>query len=54
MLEHQLALLGELAAVSAPTDADREAALLPDPSGLGSAAELVAPPPRGAHKARSR
>lgn len=43
VLEHQLALLGELAAVAAPTDADREAALVPDPSGIGSAAELVTP-----------
>ena len=40
-LEHQLALLEEVAAVAAETDADREQALVADPSGLGSAAEFV-------------
>jgi len=43
VLEHQLALLGELASVAAESDADREAAMVPDPSGIGSAAALVTP-----------
>lgn len=42
-LAHQLGLLEELAAVAARSDADRHAALVPDPSGIGSAAELVTP-----------
>ncbi|MDQ3481599.1 MAG: DUF2254 domain-containing protein, partial [Actinomycetota bacterium] len=42
-LEHQPALLGELASVAARSDVDREAATVPDPSGIGSAAALVTP-----------
>lgn len=42
-LSQQLALLTDLAAARSVTDADREQALLPDPSGLGSAEELVQP-----------
>ncbi|MEJ7757908.1 MAG: hypothetical protein WKF83_17920 [Nocardioidaceae bacterium] len=40
-LEKQLALLAGAASVAADSDADREAALVPDPSGIGSAEELV-------------
>ena len=43
ILRRELALLHEQAARSASTDADREAALEPDPAGIGSAAALVAP-----------
>ncbi|SNS43427.1 Uncharacterized membrane protein [Geodermatophilus pulveris] len=60
-LERQLALLAELAAAAAPSDADREAATVPDPSGIGSAAELVtagvpspARPPRRATEGHPR
>jgi len=42
-LSHQLALLTELAGSRSVTDTDREQATLPDPSGLGSAKELVKP-----------
>jgi uncharacterized membrane protein len=42
-LEQQLALLADLAVEAAGTGADREAALHPDASGLGSAVELVLP-----------
>lgn len=40
-LEHQLALLGGLADAAAHSAADRQAALVRDPSGIGSAAELI-------------
>lgn len=40
-LERQRELLTELAGGTAPNAADRHAAVLPDPSGLGSAVELV-------------
>lgn len=40
-LEHQLVLLGQQAGVGAPSHTDRRAAMTPDPSGLGSAADLV-------------
>ena len=40
-LEHQLALLRSSAAVAALDDSDRKAALVPDPSGIGSAADLI-------------
>lgn len=43
-LQHQLALLEEQAGTAAQTDSDRAAALIPDPSGLGSSADLTAPP----------
>lgn len=42
-LEHQLVLLGDRTAVAAYSDDDRKAALVPDSSGIGSAAELVRP-----------
>lgn len=42
-LEQQLRLLRQLAQARSVTDADREQAMLPDPSGLGSADQLVAP-----------
>ncbi len=42
-LSHQLALLTELAAARSVTDTDQEQATIPDPSGLGSAKELVKP-----------
>ncbi len=46
-LEHQLALLEEVAGGVAQTEEDRAAALVADPSGLGSAAEFVeSPAPR--------
>lgn len=41
VLSQQLALLAELATARSVTDADREQAMVPDPSGLGSADELV-------------
>jgi len=40
-LEHQLTLLESLAAVAAHDDADRRAAMVPDPAGIGSADDLV-------------
>ncbi len=40
-LERQRELLTELAGGTAPHTADRHAAVVPDPSGLGSAVELV-------------
>lgn len=42
-LEQQLSLLRELAQARSATDADRERAMLADPSGLGSADQLVVP-----------
>jgi uncharacterized membrane protein len=44
-LESQRALLDEVASVAASTELDRAAAMVPDPSGLGSAAPMVAPSP---------
>ena len=40
-LDHQLALLGDRIAAAAYSEDDRRAARMPDPSGIGSAAELV-------------
>jgi len=51
VLERQLALLHEAAGVAAQSGADREAALVPDPSGLGSADELVSAATADAHRA---
>ena len=42
-LEKQLASLEELVSRMAETDADREAGMVPDPSGIGSATVLVTP-----------
>lgn len=42
-LEHQLSLLADRTAAAAYSADDRTAALVPDPSGIGSAAELVRP-----------
>jgi uncharacterized membrane protein len=42
-LERQRTLLGVIADRVNATDADRDAATVPDPSGLGSAVELLAP-----------
>lgn len=42
-LERQLALLGEIATLAAETDTDRDQAMRPDPSGIGSATQLVTP-----------
>ncbi|WGW12149.1 DUF2254 domain-containing protein [Saxibacter everestensis] len=42
-LEHQLELLGDLSSAAAPTKADRRMTQVPDPSGLGSAADLLTP-----------
>lgn len=42
-LQHQLELLEDLAGAASHTDADRRAALVPDPSGLGSSTELTTP-----------
>lgn len=50
-LERQLALLRDAAAASSPNASDAEAAVVPDPSGLGSAAELVEPSPADARSA---
>lgn len=43
-LETQLASLGEMVSRMAETDADRDAGMVPDPSGIGSATDLVTPP----------
>jgi uncharacterized membrane protein len=43
-LETQLALLDEVASVAARTEPDRAAAMVSDPSGIGSAAAMVDPP----------
>ncbi len=45
-LEKQLALLQDAASGAASNTADRRAALIPDPSGLGSATDLVTVAPR--------
>ena len=42
-LHHQLTQLRQLVSASAATDSDRELAMLPDSSGIGSAAALVTP-----------
>lgn len=42
-LEEQLALLTELSTVRAATVSDARVAQIPDPSGIGSAADLVTP-----------
>ncbi len=44
-LHRQLVLLSDLAGRAADSDADRQAAVVPDPSGIGSAADLVTAPP---------
>ena len=46
-VERQLGLLAELVRDSTATDADRRAAATADPSGLGSADDLLRPAPAG-------